>query len=219
MEQWEGWPKIKFESDLDLKFPEQIASIPGGDKIFTCIQCGTCSGICPLSPCMDYTPRQLIAMIRAGSKADVLSSRTTWLCASCYRCTVECPKGIKLTDIMYACKRMAIMEGVYPKHFPIPVLTNEFFKTVKVTGRSNESWLIVRLFLKTNPLQLFKHANLGLRLWLRGRMSPIPDSVKRKGELRNIFKVFDVEKEYIETKRKRKFKPAPKGCNCGSGYL
>jgi len=168
---------------------------------------------------MDYTPRQLIAMIRAGSKGEVLSSRTTWLCASCYACTVECPKGIKLTDIMYACKRMAIMEGAYPKHFPIPVLTNEFFKTVKVTGRSNETWLIVRLFLKTNPLQLFKHADLGFRLWLRGRMSPRPDSVKRKGELRAIFKVFDIEEEYIKTKGKRRYKPPPKGCNCGSGYL
>lgn len=218
MERWEGWPKIQFESDMDPTFPEQIAAIPGGETLFTCIQCGTCSGLCPLSPCMDYTPRQLINMIRAGSKAEVLSSRTTWLCASCYRCAVECPKGIKLTDIMYACKRMAIMEGVYPKHFPIPVLTNEFFDTVKTRGRNTESWLIVRLFLKAAPLQIFKQATLGLRLFLKGRMSPVLESVKRRGEIRSMLAVFDTEKEYIKVKKKR---PLPKKgeCGCGYGYL
>lgn len=218
MERWEGWPKIQFESDMDPNFADQIAAIPGGETLFTCIQCGTCSGMCPLSPCMDYTPRQLINMIRAGSKAEVLSSRTTWLCASCYSCAVECPKGIKLTDIMYACKRMAITEGVYPKHFPIPVLTNEFFKSVQSRGRSTESWLIVRLFLKADPRQLVKQAGVGLRLFLRGRMSPILESVKGRHEIRSLLKVFDTEKEYIKVKKTR---PLPKEgeCGCGYGYL
>jgi len=137
---------------------------------------------------------------------------------TCYRCAVECPKGIKLTDIMYACKRMAIMEGVYPRHFPIPVLTNEFFKTVRERGRNTESWLIVRLFLRADPRQLLKQAGLGLRLFLRGRMSPRLESVKHRDEIRNLLRVFDTEKEYIKVKRKR---PMPKQgeCGCGYGYL
>ena len=47
-------------------------------------------------------PRQIIAMIRAGLRAEVLSSYTTWLCASCYACTVARPRQIRITDIMYA---------------------------------------------------------------------------------------------------------------------
>jgi ferredoxin len=66
MEKWQGWPKIQFESELDPGFADEIASIPGGEKLFSCIQCGTCSGMCPLSPCMDHTPRQIIAMIRGS---------------------------------------------------------------------------------------------------------------------------------------------------------
>ena len=96
MKKWQGWRKIRYESELDPHFADEIASIPDGEKLFTCIQCGTCSGMCPMSPYMDYTPRQIIAMIRAGFRSEVLSSYTTWLCASCYACAVECPKEIKI---------------------------------------------------------------------------------------------------------------------------
>ena len=154
MDTWQGWRKIQYESELDPRFPYQIASIPDGEKLFSCIQCGTCSGMCPLSQYMDYTPRQIVAMIRAGMKGAVLSSYTTWLCASCYSCTVECPKEIKITDIMYAAKRLAIRDGVFPKRFPIPVLASEFFNSVEKYGRSSETWLLLRLYLKTNPFNM-----------------------------------------------------------------
>lgn len=195
MEKWQGWRKLRYESELDPTFSRQIASIPEGDRLFNCIQCGTCSGMCPISPYMDYSPRQIIAMIRAGFKGDVLSSYTTWLCASCYSCTVECPKEIKLTDIMYAAKRLAIREGVYPKGFPIPVLAREFFSSVESNGRSSEAWILMKLFLKTNPLGLFKQMGLGWRLWRRGRLSPKRESIKHRNDLRNI--ITALEKEYM----------------------
>jgi quinone-modifying oxidoreductase subunit QmoC len=193
MKQWQGWRKIKFESEIDHDFPAQIASIPGGTNIYNCIQCGTCSGMCPLSPYMDYTPRQIVAMIRAGFKGEVLNSYTTWLCASCYSCTVECPKEIKLTDIMYAAKRLAIREGVYPKRFPIPILANEFFKSVANNGRCSETWILLNLFLKTNPLKLLGQAKLGWRLLKTGRMSIKKESIERKAELKNIMKALGKE--------------------------
>jgi len=81
MGEWKGWDKIKYEEDLNPRFADEIASFPGGDKLWNCIQCGTCSGVCPLSTYMDYTPRKIVAMIRAGFKGEVLKSHTTWLCA------------------------------------------------------------------------------------------------------------------------------------------
>lgn len=204
MDKWRGWRKMQYESKLAPSFADEIASVPGGDTLFSCIQCGTCSGMCPVSPYMDHTPRQIIAMIRAGMRAEVLNSYTVWLCASCYSCAVECPKEIKITDIMYAAKRLAIREGVYPKRFPIPVLASEFFKSVERSGRSTESWLLVRLFLKTNPFQMFKQAGLGLRLWLKGRLGLKLESVKRTGELRSILKAVEKERMMMS-----KDEPAP----------
>ena len=193
MEEWQGWRKISYESELEPAFSREIASIPGGEKLFSCIQCGTCSGMCPMSPYMDHTPRQIIAMIRAGFKGDVLSSYTTWLCASCYSCSVECPKEINLTDIMYAAKRLAIREGVYPRRFPIPVLANEFFKSVEGTGRNSEGRLLIRLFIKTNPLNLVKQAGLGLHLLLKGRFSLKKESIKRTSELQTVLQALERE--------------------------
>jgi len=138
---------------------------------------------------MDYTPRRVIAMSRAGFKDEVLKSVTIWLCASCYACVVQCPQDIKLTDLMYALKQRAIKEGKYPKRFPIPLLSKEFFKMVWKRGRMTESFLVTKVFLKSNPFKLFNMASLGLKLFRSGRMSLWMDSMKNKKELRKILKI------------------------------
>jgi quinone-modifying oxidoreductase subunit QmoC len=164
-------PEIKCQEELDSNFVKTIASVPGMEDIYRCIQCGTCGGTCPVSAFMDYTPRRIIAMTRAGFKDEVLRSNTIWLCASCYACTVECPRKINITDVMYTLKRQAIEQKVYPRFFPIPVLAKEFFKSVLKTGRANEGRTVTWMLLKTAPWKLFKQAMLGLRLFLHGRLS------------------------------------------------
>ena len=163
--------RIKYQGELDLGFAKEVAAMPGGEDIFRCIQCGTCSSTCPISVYMDQTPRRIIAMTRAGFKDDVLASNTIWLCSSCYSCTVECPKSLRITEIMYALKQKAIADKAYPKNLPIPVLAKEFFKSVMKTGRSNEGRTVAKVWLKTNPLKMLSQAALGLKLMRRGRMS------------------------------------------------
>jgi quinone-modifying oxidoreductase subunit QmoC len=191
MSEWRGWDKIKYQAQLDPGFADEIASTPGGDKLFSCIQCGTCSGMCPLSTYMDYAPRRIIAMIRAGFKGEVLTSYTSWLCASCYACSVECPKEIKITDIMYAVKRQAIKEGVYPKRFPIPILARDFFKSVISSGRVDEGRLGMKLYLKTNPFKILGMMGMGLKLFMQGRMNITSESIKGKKELKTILNAID----------------------------
>jgi len=162
--------KVKYEKELKRDLAAEIVATPGGEKIFSCLQCGTCGSACPVSVYMDYTPRRLIGMVREGFKQEVVSSFAIWLCTSCYECTVRCPAGIKVTDVMYALKRVAIREGIYPRRFPVPVLAKEFIRMLKGKGRTNEFWLVLRVLLKTAPLKLLTSWPLGLRLWQRGRM-------------------------------------------------
>ncbi len=199
MKHWPVERKIRYERDLDPDFAKGISTTPGGEQLAHCIQCGTCSATCPLSIYMDYTPRRIIAMTRAGLKDDVLRSFTIWLCTSCYSCTVECPKSIKITDVMYALKRQAIDEKIYPKKFNIPVLAREFFSLVRRNGRSSEGRVIVRMAFKTNPFRYMKKAMLGLKLMRQGRFSMKKESIKRKGELRTILQ--GVEKAALEINR------------------
>src|SRR5512136_1554615 len=106
---------IKYEADRVKGFGRDVMRMPGCEQLETCIQCGTCSGVCPLSIYMDYTPRQVIELVRTDFKNEVLQIQTIWLCSSCYACTTECPRQIRITDIMYELKQRAIREGVFPK--------------------------------------------------------------------------------------------------------
>lgn len=177
---------IRFENDRVKGFGKEIMEVPGCDRLQSCIQCGTCSGTCPLSVYMDHSPRQIMALVRSDFKNEVLTSNSIWLCASCYACTVECPREIRITDIMYALKQRAIQERVYPKHFPIPVLAREFAEMVRRTGRITETLLVMRLFLKANWRAVFSSWRLGIGLITTGRFVILPERIERRAELATI---------------------------------
>jgi heterodisulfide reductase subunit C len=181
-----GTTHCRYAEDVNPAFPAEIMAKPGGEALRDCIQCGTCSGACPMSVHMDLTPRRVIALTRAGLERDVLESATPWLCASCYECQVRCPREIKVTDVMYALKRRAIEKGLYPKRFPIPVLATAFYHMVATHGRNSESRLVVELALRTNPLSLLKMAPIGLKLLKTGRMVFRQDHIKDPKQLQII---------------------------------
>lgn len=182
---------IKYEADRVRGFGREVMSVPGCEQLESCIQCGTCSGVCPLSIYMDYTPRQVMELTRSDFKNEVLHSHTIWLCASCYACTVECPRQIRITDIMYELKQRAIHERVYPKKFPIPVLAREFYRMAHKQGRVTENILATLMFLKTDWLAALAQWKLGLGLFRRGRFSLKLEGIKRKDELNRMMETVD----------------------------
>jgi len=182
---------IKYESDRVPGFGREVMSVPGCEQLESCIQCGTCSGVCPLSIYMDYSPRQVMELTRSDFKREVLRSTTIWLCASCYACTVECPREIRITDIMYELKQRAIKEGVYPARFPIPVLAKEFYKMSHAYGRVTENFLATIMFLKTNWVAAMGMWKLGLGLMSRGRFPLKLEAIRRKDELERMMDTVD----------------------------
>jgi quinone-modifying oxidoreductase, subunit QmoC len=178
--------EVKHESDLDKGFGKKIAESAHGEKLFGCIQCGNCSAACPLSVYMDFTPRKIIAMERAGFREEVLTNNTVWLCASCYNCTVECPKGIKITEVMYALKREAIANKIYPKGFTVPIMASTFFNEVKKKGRINETTLLMNYYLKSNIFKSLSYATLALKLFKTGRLSLFEKGLKDRKNLRKL---------------------------------
>ncbi|MBL9136746.1 MAG: 4Fe-4S dicluster domain-containing protein [Verrucomicrobiales bacterium] len=177
---------IRYQADSDRDFGRQVMAVPGCERLKDCIQCGTCSGVCPLSIYMDHSPRQVMALTREGFKKEVLESRTIWLCASCYACSVECPRQIRITDIMYELKQRALRDRVYPKGLPTAVLAKEFAGMVHRNGRITESFLVVLLYLKTNWLEALGQWRLGLGLVRKGRFPFKLDAIRRRAELRRM---------------------------------
>ncbi len=181
--------KVVYKKDLDKNFPKEIMQSTGGEKIKDCIQCGMCSGVCPLSFIMDYTPRGIIEMIRRGQKKEVLSANTLWICSSCYSCLVKCSRGIKITDIMYALKRAATKEKIYPKDAMAPHFFAMFSDNIARYGRIFEPELMTRFLLSNfNLKKMVGYAPLGIKLFLRGRMPIFPKRIKGIKEIKKILK-------------------------------
>ena len=185
---------IKYDADRVKGFGKEVMSVPGCEQLESCIQCGTCSGVCPLSIYMDHTPRQVMALTRGDFKREVLRSHTIWLCASCYACTVECPREIRITDIIYELKQRAIQEGIYPKRFPIPVLAREFSEMVRQNGRITEMLLVMKLFVKTNPWAAMGNWRMGLDLLKTGRFSLATEKIKGRQDLARMLDAVDGKK-------------------------
>jgi len=49
---------------------------------------------------MDYPPRRIIGMLRAGLIEDVLVSDSLLHCVACYACMAKCPRGIRLGEVL-----------------------------------------------------------------------------------------------------------------------
>lgn len=179
-------PVQKREAELRTAFWEQVKGIPHGEKIKECIQCGTCTGACPVSYMMDITPRETVALFRAGRIEDILQSRTIWLCASCYMCRVRCPSGILVTDMLYALKRLAMDKKIYPSNFPVYAMSQAFIDNIYKYGRNFELGLGVKYLLKAAPVKLLSGAGFGLTMMLKGRMSARPKTIKKIHEVRAI---------------------------------
>jgi quinone-modifying oxidoreductase subunit QmoC len=96
----------------DLSFARWVyKNVDGGDRLALCMQCGTCSGSCPIGRHMDHGPRKLFMMIRAGMKDEVLSSNSMAACVSCYNCVVRCPRQVPVKYILQSLFTVAVREG------------------------------------------------------------------------------------------------------------
>lgn len=167
-------------------FLEEVIAFPGGERLKSCIQCGTCGGSCPSGFAMDHTPRELFAMILAGMREEVLKSNTFWFCVSCYYCTVRCPQEIPITDIMYRLKRLAIQAGYYTAS--ITGFSETFVGQVETYGRSFELGLATGHYLRHHPIQSIRMSPLMLGMVARGRMSFTPKRIQGIRQLRAILR-------------------------------
>jgi heterodisulfide reductase subunit C len=174
---------------LSEEFLRNIYAMPHGEKIKECIQCGTCSASCPSSGAMEYSPREIIAALRAGMLDRVLNSTTAWLCVSCYSCTVRCPAGIPFTDVMYELKRLEVDKGL-SKDTTGPKMARAFAETVDDHGRNIETKLIRKFYLSLGPwtaaIKGLGQVSLVLRMMKRGRLEFLPHTIKGLDGLRKM---------------------------------
>ncbi len=104
-------PRLSFSKE----FYDSLYQVVNGQQIAFCLQCGTCSGVCPFGYLMDYAPRRMIAALHADVFDEVLDLDTVWMCVSCYACSQVCPAKIPLTaGLMTRAKEELLLAGNVP---------------------------------------------------------------------------------------------------------
>lgn len=194
------------EAELRQTFLDQVDDIPAGDRIRRCIQCGTCTGSCPVSYAMDISPRQLIALFRAGEMETIMKSRTIWICASCYACTTRCPAGIKITDTIYALKRTAMEKNTKSIAPQVQTLARLFVNNLMAYGRLHEGTLIRKYYTKVNPGKFLGLIPLARKMWKTRRIAIMPTKIKAHDSLSRIIKKA-LEIELRQTKAMPEYSP------------
>jgi heterodisulfide reductase subunit C len=171
-----------------------FSTIPHLERINQCIQCGTCSGSCPLSDLMDHAPREMFALIREGAYDEVLHSNTPWFCVSCYACMVRCPREIPVTDLMYAFKEVITKQGTAPRNHKMPDMYKAFSRNIKDTGKITESLVMVRYGMK-HPMDALKNIPLAVKMQIRGRLELKAQKVADPKSFARLFELTEIPKD------------------------
>lgn len=151
----------------DLTFARWVyQNVEGADRLSLCMQCGMCSGSCPIGTAMDNGPRKLFMMIRAGMKEAVLTSDTIWNCTQCYNCVVRCPRKIPVTNILQSLATIAVKQGYAPQR-PTSKFSKAFWLSVKRFGRTDERLVTA-----------FYYFSFGLKEGFRRAMENLPIALK-----------------------------------------
>ncbi|HUW97423.1 MAG TPA: 4Fe-4S dicluster domain-containing protein [Acidiferrobacter sp.] len=185
---------------------EVEANVEEGQWVKMCMQCGVCSGSCPLGSAWEHPPQEIFMMIRAGKRDEVLKSESMWMCTSCYNCIVRCPRELPITHIMHGLANYAHRLGLAPKMNPTRRFAKIFWNNIAKSGRVNELELSVRLYfmdgLKAGLIKAWGMMGIGLGMLKAGRLNPF-GLVTHKGckDKKGIHRMLKKARE-IEDRRK-----------------
>ena len=103
---------------IEQSFKNEVACLPGGERVLNCYLCGTCTAGCPISEITaDYNPRKIMRKILLGQKDELLRSGEIWKCYQCHTCVSHCPQDVRFADIIRALREIALKENIVDKKF------------------------------------------------------------------------------------------------------
>jgi heterodisulfide reductase subunit C len=179
---------LRLKATVEEKaFLEQVME-RSGQNLLQCLQCGKCSGGCPIASQTVGGPRRLIARILGGMQQEALTDPTWWFCVSCGTCATRCPVEINMYAVATTLCEMAAEQGIKASEPGIHLFEELFLKSVEKNGRVRELNTVVAFNLRT--LRPFADAVIGAKMALKGVVSPA--AMLRKGRSdRQVAQIFN----------------------------
>lgn len=145
---WSLFVEPRVVTDYNEKLQDEIAALPGGERIHRCWQCGSCTNSCTVNAVNpDFNPRFWIYLIRMGMESELLRDKEIiWQCVSCNKCTYACPRDVFPEGVMKATAHWLELKGHTPQS-KSSMFDAEFTEQVVATGKIEEG-RIIRGFFK-----------------------------------------------------------------------
>ena len=100
---------------MDRDFKKQLLSSANGSTFAYCFTCTACTSACPVArsyenppDALGLTPHQIIRATALGLPDLAFRSRMLWYCLGCYQCQDGCPQGVRVADVFYELKNLAV---------------------------------------------------------------------------------------------------------------
>lgn len=81
-----------------------------------CINCGTCTAICPAAEFYKYNPKNIVNIVQTkddSSIEELLKSDTIWYCGECMSCVTRCPRKNAPGLVVMSLRKLSIEMGYF----------------------------------------------------------------------------------------------------------
>lgn len=106
--------------DLEMEkwFDRLRKDVRFSHSLHSCINCGTCTAICPAASFYNYDPREIADALQVEDEqalVELLSGETIWMCGQCMSCKTRCPRDNTPGLLILALRNLSIESGLYMK--------------------------------------------------------------------------------------------------------
>lgn len=177
------------EGNSGSLYERLMSDIHMQEGLSACINCGTCTAICPAAMFYKYDPREIVVTVASRDEQkieELLKSDTIWACGECMSCKTRCPRGNAPGLVIIALRVLSEETGFF--------VESEKGRQVLAIKR-----MIGQSILDTGYCVWFDHLNLGAFpeqgpnwQWVRDNASEVLDKTgasyrkETSGALRTI---------------------------------
>jgi heterodisulfide reductase subunit C/nitrate reductase gamma subunit len=95
--------------------------LPGVATFSYCFGCQNCTTVCPVvmhfenpQEALGLLPHQIMNCLGLGLVEMATGPRMLWDCVTCFQCQEHCPQNVKVTDVLYQLKNLAVKNACRP---------------------------------------------------------------------------------------------------------
>lgn len=112
----ESQDKVLSFTQADREFQSEVGLSLQANTYSVCFGCENCTTVCPVVANYDnpqevlgLLPHQIMHSIGLGLRNLAFGSRMLWDCLTCYQCQEYCPQRVRVTDVFYELRNLAVL--------------------------------------------------------------------------------------------------------------